>query len=132
MTLEQGAELGPVAYTITRADLVRYAGASGDFNPIHWSDRIAMSVGLPGVLAHGMYTMALAGRAVDSWLSDDQRVVEFAVRFTKPVLVPDDDLGARIDVSGLVKDVSDGRTRIDLTVMCAETKVLGMARAFVA
>lgn len=132
MTLEQGTELGPVGYTITRADLVRYAGASGDFNPIHWSDRIAMSVGLPGVLAHGMYTMALAGRAVDSWLPDDQRVVEFAVRFTKPVLVPDDDQGTRIEVSGLVKDISDGRTRIDLTVMCAETKVLGMARAFVA
>lgn len=132
MSLEPGIELGPLAYTITRGDLVRYAGASGDFNPIHWSDRVAMSVGLPGVLAHGMYTMALAGRAVGSWLVDGQRVVEFAVRFTKPVLVPDDDLGTQIRVSGLVKGVTDGRTRIDLTVMCGEDKVLGMARAFVA
>lgn len=132
MSLETGAELGPLAYTITRSDLVRYAGVSGDFNPIHWSDRVAMSVGLPGVLAHGMYTMALAGRAVESWLDADQRVVEFTVRFTKPVLVPDDELGTQIEVSGLVKDVTDGRTRIDLTVMCGEEKVLGMARAFVA
>ncbi|MDN5855858.1 MAG: MaoC family dehydratase [Actinomycetia bacterium] len=130
--MEQGAELGPITYSITRADLVQYAGASGDLNPIHWSDRVAMSVGLPGVLAHGMYTMALAGRAVETWLGDDQRVVEFAVRFTKPVLVPDDDLGTQIEVSGLVKDVAEERTRIDLTVMCGETKVLGMARAFVA
>lgn len=132
MTLEQGTELGPNTFTITRADLVRYAGASGDFNPIHWSDRVAMSVGLPGVLAHGMYTMALAGRAVDSWLDEGQRVVEFGVRFTKPVLVPDDDLGTQIDVSGQVVDVGEERTRIDLTVMCGETKVLGMARVFVA
>lgn len=132
MSLEPGAELGPLTYTITRADLVRYAGASGDFNPIHYSDRIAMSVGLPGVLAHGMYTMALAGRAVDSWLDEGRRIVEFAVRFTKPVLVPDDELGTEIEVSGLVKDITDGRTRIDLTVMCGDDKVLGMARAFVA
>ncbi|UYM03707.1 MaoC family dehydratase [Solicola gregarius] len=132
MSLEPGSELGPLAYPITRADLVRYAGASGDFNPIHWSDRVAMSVGLPGVLAHGMYTMALAGRAVESWLDDGQQVVEFAVRFTKPVLVPDDEAGTQIEVSGLVKDVTDGRTRIDLTVRCGEEKVLGMARAFVA
>lgn len=132
MTLDEGNELGPLSYAITRADLVRYAGASGDFNPIHWSDRVAMSVGLTGVLAHGMYTMALAGRAVESWLDEGQRVEEFAVRFTKPVPVPDDELGTRIEVSGLVKATDDGRTRIDLTVMCGDDKVLGMARAFVA
>ncbi|UPK75848.1 MaoC family dehydratase [Nocardioidaceae bacterium SCSIO 66511] len=133
MSITEGAELGPISYAITRADLVRYAGASGDFNPIHWSDRVAMSVGLPGVLAHGMYTMALAGRAVESWLDDGQRVAEFAVRFTKPVLVPDDEQGTEIEVAGLVKgDDDDGRTRIDLTVRCGDEKVLGMARAFVA
>lgn len=131
-SLATGDELGPESFTITRADLVRYAGASGDFNPIHWSDRVAMSVGLPGVLAHGMYTMALAGRAVESWLADGQRIAEFAVRFTKPVLVPDEDSGTAIAVAGLVKDTTDdGRTRIDLTVTCGDEKVLGMARAIV-
>ena len=131
MSLQTGAELGPESFTITRADLVRYAGASGDFNPIHWSDRVAMSVGLPGVLAHGMYTMALAGRAVESWLPDGARVDEFAVRFSKPVLVPDDETGTVLDVAGLVKDADGERTRIDLTVTCGDDKVLGMARAFV-
>ncbi|MGH3357615.1 MAG: MaoC/PaaZ C-terminal domain-containing protein [Nocardioidaceae bacterium] len=131
MSLAPGAELGPESFRITRADLVRYAGASGDLNPIHWSDRVAMSVGLPGVLAHGMYTMALAGRAVESWLDDTQWVAEFSVRFTKPVLVPDDDSGTTVEVRGLVSDTTDGRTRIDLTVRCGEEKVLGMAKAFV-
>jgi acyl dehydratase len=131
MSLRTGAELGPESFPITRADLVRYAGASGDFNPIHWSDRVAESVGLPGVLAHGMYTMALAGRAVESWLPDGMRVDEFAVRFSRPVLVPDDDTGTVLGVAGLVKDADADRIRIDLTVTCGGEKVLGMARAFV-
>lgn len=131
MNLQTGAELGPASFTITRTDLVRYAGASGDFNPIHWSDRVAMSVGLPGVLAHGMYTMALAGRAVESWLPEGVRVDEFAVRFSKPVLVPDDDTGTVLDVAGLVNGADGDRVRIDLTVTCGDERVLGMARAFV-
>ena len=85
-------------YRVTRADLVRYAGASGDFNPIHWSDRVATAVGLPGVIAHGMFTMALAGRAVAGWAGDPAAVVEYGVRFTKPVVVPDDDTGAEVVV----------------------------------
>ncbi|MGH3423982.1 MAG: MaoC/PaaZ C-terminal domain-containing protein [Nocardioidaceae bacterium] len=125
-----GADLGPASFTVTRADLVRYAGASGDFNPIHWSDRVATSVGLPGVIAHGMYTMALAGRAVTGWLGADQRIESFGVRFTKPVEVPDDDEGVTVDVSGVAKERDDGgRLRVDLTVRCGEVKVLGMARA---
>jgi acyl dehydratase len=131
MTLEPGQQLTEQHYVVTRADLVRYAGASGDFNPIHWSDRVATSVGLPGVIAHGMYTLALASRAVVTWAGGVDRVVEFGGRFTKPVQVPDDDIGTAVLVSGTVADVTDGLARIDLTVTCEGTKVLGMTRALV-
>ena len=90
-------ELPTQTFRVTRADLVRYAGASGDFNPIHWNDRIATTVGLPGVIAHGMFTMALVGRAVTEWAGAPDAVVEFGVRFTRPVVVPDDDEGTEID-----------------------------------
>lgn len=131
--VEPGAELGPVAYAVTRADLVRYAGASGDFNPIHWSDRVAQSVGLPGVIAHGMYTMALAARAVEEWLGDDQWIETYGVRFTKPVVVPDDDEGVLLQVSGSAREPDESdRIRVDLTVRCGEEKVLGLAHATVA
>jgi acyl dehydratase len=126
--LVSGRTLGPEAFRITRADLVRYAGASGDFNPIHWSDRVARSVGLPGVVAHGMLTMALAGRAVSTWVGDPTRVVDFSVRFTRPVVVPDDDEGTQVDVAGVVVDTGDGGTRIDLTVSCDGRRVLGASR----
>ena len=89
-----GEALEPQTYAVRRADLVRYAGASGDFNPIHWSDRVATAVGLPGVIAHGMFTMALAARAVATW-TDDAEVVELGCKFTNPVVVPDDDAGDR-------------------------------------
>jgi acyl dehydratase len=119
-------------FTVTRGDLVRYAGASGDFNPIHWSDRVATSVGLPGVIAHGMLTMALAGRAVEQWAGGRDRVVEYSVRFSRPVVVPDDDEGVDLEVSGEVADTSDdGLTRIDITCTSQGQKVLGMARAVV-
>src|SRR3954451_4166782 len=98
-----GTELPEQVFRITRADLVRYAGASGDFNPIHWSDRVATGVGLPGVIAHGMFTMALAGRAVATWTGDPGAVVDFSVRFAKPVLVPDDDAGTEVTVAGAVR-----------------------------
>ena len=117
-------------YTVTRADLVRYCGASGDFNTIHWSDRIAKSVGLPGVIAHGMFTMALAGRAVAAWAGAPDAVVEFGVRFTRPVPVPDTDEGTEVVISGVIKEVTDeGLTRIELTATCHGEKVLSMARA---
>lgn len=126
-----GTELGPLTYVVTRADLVRYAGASGDFNPIHWSDRVAHEVGLPGVVAHGMFTLALAGRAVAKWAGGTERVVELGARFTKPVLVPDDEHGATVEVTGTVAAAEDGLMRIDLTVTSAGAKVLGQARALV-
>ncbi len=129
--LRVGQELPPQAFRVTRADLVRYAGASGDFNPIHWNDRTAVSVGLPGVIAHGMYTMALAGRALTTWVGDPGAVVEYGVRFTKPVVVADDDVGAEVVVAGSVRSASPGLAQVDLTVTCDGVKVLAQARATV-
>jgi acyl dehydratase len=128
----EGSELEPQEYAIRRADVIRYAGAAGDFNPIHWSDRVAASVGLPGVIAHGMLTMALAGRAVSTWAGGSEAIREFGVRFTKPVVVPDDDQGTVLRVSGVVSQIrDDGTARIDITATNAGQKVLGAARAFV-
>jgi acyl dehydratase len=132
MDLEVGTELPEQTYRVTRADLVRYAGASGDFNPIHWNERVATSVGLPNVIAHGMFTMALAGRAVTAWTGDPAGLVEYQVRFGRPVVVPDDDAGAEVTVRGKVGAVlEDGRARVDLTVTSAGQKVLSLARAVV-
>jgi acyl dehydratase len=117
-------------FTVTRLDLVRYCGASGDFNTIHWNDRIAKSVGLPGVIAHGMYTMALAGRAVTAWAGAPDAVVEFGVRFSRPVPVPDTDEGTEVVISGVIKEVTDdGLTKLELTATCGGEKVLSLARA---
>lgn len=125
-------ELAPQTFRVTRADLVRYAGASGDFNPIHWSDRIATGVGLPGVIAHGMFTMALVGRAVTTWAGAADAVVEFSVRFSRPVPVPDTDEGTDVVVSAAVKEVTDeGHTRLSLTATCNGDKVLSMAQALI-
>jgi acyl dehydratase len=124
-----GAELPEQRYRVTRADLVRYAGASGDFNPIHWSDRVATSVGLPGVIAHGMYTLALAARALDTWAGEPGRVRELGCKFTKPVVVPDDDAGAEVLVRGTVKNVTGEGVQVALEVTCGGEKVLGMPRA---
>ena len=127
-----GTELPERTFPVTRADLVRYAGASKDFNPIHWSDRVATAVGLPGVIAHGMLTMALAARAVTEWTGDPAALVEYQVRFGRPVVVPDDDAGADVVVRGRVAGVGDdGRARIDLTVTSSGEKVLSLARAVV-
>ena len=124
-----GDSLPEQTYTVTRADLVRYAGASGDFNPIHWSDRVASSVGLPGVIAHGMFTLALAARALDTWAGETGRVRELGCKFTKPVIVPDDDTGAQVRVRGTVKQVTDDAVHISLEVTCGDDKVLGAPRA---
>lgn len=129
-----GWEVGDVLpermYVLTRADLVRYAGASGDFNPIHWSDRVATAVGLPGVIAHGMLTLALAGRAVAEW-TDHAEVLELGSKFTQPVVVPDDDTGVEVRVAGTVKTVEDDRVTLALEVTSGGAKVLGMPRAVV-
>ena len=126
--LTAGAVLEPRAFRVTRADLVRYAGASGDFNPIHWSDRVATSVGLPGVIAHGMFTMALAARAVAEW-TDGAEVVELGCKFTNPVVVPDDDEGVEVTFGATVKAVADGLVTLALEVTCGDQKVLGMPKA---
>ena len=131
MTWEPGSALPAREYAVTRADLVRYAGASGDRNPIHWSDRVATSVGLPGVIAHGMYTMALAARAVESWAGEPGRVRELGCKFTKPVVVPDDDAGVVVRVAGTVTRVEDGAATLALEVTCGGQKVLGMPKAVI-
>jgi len=119
------------SFKVTRADLVRYAGASGDFNPIHYSDRVATAVGLPGVIAHGMFTMALGARVLSDWLGDPARLLSDSVRFTKPVVVPDDDIGATVDFEIVSIPGEEGTARVDLTARCGEDKVLGRARATV-
>ena len=129
---EPGTELPPRQYQVTRRDLVRYAGASGDFNVIHWNERVARSVGLPDVIAHGMLTMALAGRFLTEWAGDPGAVTEFGVRFSAPVVVPDDDKGATVEVAGTVTERLDGhRVAIDVTARTDGTKVLTRARAVV-
>ena len=113
-------------------DLVRYAGASGDFNPIHWNQRFALGVGLPDVIAHGMFTMATAARAVTDWIGDPGAVVEYGVRFTKPVVVPDDDTGAFLVVDAVVGEKRDDNlVRVDVSARSGDDKVLGMARMVV-
>jgi acyl dehydratase len=130
--LHEGAEIAPRQYQVTRRDLVRYAGASGDFNPIHWNQRVAEEVGLPGVIAHGMLTMALAGRIVTDWLGDPARVVEYGVRFTRPVVVPDPG-GAIVEITAVIGAVDDaaGTARVDVTARFEGQTVLGKARATV-
>jgi acyl dehydratase len=129
----EGDELPPLQVRVTRADLVRYAGASGDFNPIHWSDRAAREAGLPGVVAHGMLTMALATRLVTDWAGNPGAVVDCSVRFTRPILVPDDNDGALLELSGKVAKRRDNRTVVvAITARAAGQMVLGQATATVA
>ncbi|MEU0069635.1 MaoC family dehydratase [Streptomyces sp. NPDC006332] len=130
--VEVGTELPAQSFPVTRDTLVRYAGASGDFNPIHWNEKFAKEVGLPDVIAHGMFTMAEAIRVVTDWTGDPGAVVEYGVRFTRPVVVPNDDQGATIEVSGKVAvKLDDNTVRVDLTATSAGQKVLGMSRAVV-
>jgi acyl dehydratase len=127
-----GTELPVVSYPVTRLSLVKYCGASGDFNVIHWNERIARSVGLPNVIAHGMFTMAQAGRYVTDWAGDAGALVEFGVRFSAMVPVPDDDTGATIEVSGTVEEKLDGNlVAVALTARSGDAKVLTRARAVV-
>lgn len=130
--VEAGNELPAVSYPVSRLSLVKYCGASGDFNFIHWNERIAKAVGLPDVIAHGMFTMAQAGRFVTDWAGPQATVVEFGVRFSSMVVVPDQDNGASIEVSGQVEEkLPDNRVAIALTARAADTKVLTRARAIV-
>ncbi len=125
--LEIGTVVAERTVHLTREDLVRYAGASGDFNPIHFRDDVATRVGLPGVLAHGMLTMGLAVETIVGWLGDSGRILEYGVRFTRPVVV-DAESGADLTVVAKVGAVDDEVARIDLTVSFADTVVLGKAQ----
>jgi acyl dehydratase len=135
--LTAGQDIGSRTVEVTRTDLVKYAGASGDFNPIHWNEAFATSVELPGVIAHGMFTMGAAVQLVTDWAGDPAAVVDFQTRFTKPVLVTDttgtDEPGATIEVSGAIGklDADAGTARVDLTVVSAGQKVLMKAQAVV-
>lgn len=127
MSLEVGAVVAERTVHLTREDLVRYAGASGDFNPIHYNDAVAERVGLPGVLAHGMLTMGLSVETVVEWLGDSGRILEYGVRFTRPVVV-DAENGADVTVVAKVGAVDDEAIRLDLTVSHDGTTVLGKAQ----
>jgi acyl dehydratase len=131
--VEPGTEIPPTRYQLKRVDLVKYAGASGDFNIIHWNERVATQVGLPNVIAHGMLTMAQAGKFVTEWAGGDPgAVVEFRVRFSAMVPVPDDDEGATVEVSGKVgKKLGDNKVEVDLTARSGDAKVLSRSRAIV-
>src|SRR3954468_6629141 len=130
--VEIGTTLPEQSFPVQRLNLVMYCGASGDFNIIHWNERIATSVGLPNVIAHGMFTMAEAGRVVTDWVGDPGAVVEYGVRFSSPVVVPDDDKGATLEVSGTVAEKLDGnRVAVDLDARVGDSQVLAKARAVV-
>jgi acyl dehydratase len=129
-TLEVGQEIGSIEILLTRDSLVRYAGASGDFNPIHYRDDIAKAVGLDGVLAHGMLTMGSAVQVAVDWVGDPGRIIDYGVRFTKPVFVDATD-GAVLKVSGKIGeiDAENSVVRIDITAIAADLAVLGKAQA---
>lgn len=127
-----GDALPPLSAQLRRVDLVRYAGASEDFNPIHWNQRVATSVGLPDVIAHGMLTMATAGRIVTDWAGDPGAVRELGARFTRPVVVPDDDEGATVEVTATVTEKLDDRqVRVTIVATFQGATVLGKAQALV-
>lgn len=127
-----GTEIPAREFPVRRLDLVRYCGASGDFNVIHWNERIAKAVGLPNVIAHGMFTMATAARLVTDWQGDPGAVLEYRVRFSRPVVVPDDDDGATLTVSGVVEEVLDGnRAVIGVRAATPDGDVLTGARLVV-
>ena len=130
--LEVGQSIGSIEFLLTRDSLVRYAGASGDFNQIHYRDDVAQAVGLPGVLAHGMLTMGAAVQVAVNWIGDAGRIADYQVRFTKPVVVDPRD-GAVLVVSGKigVLDAEARTARVDLSAIFNETAVLGKAQAVV-
>ena len=130
--LTVGQSIGTRSIAVTRAHLVHYAGASGDRNPIHWNDRFAREVGLPGVIAHGMFTMGQAVQVVTDWVGDPGAVVDYGVRFARPVPVPDPGV-ATVEVEGTVGavDVDAGTARVDLTVTVEGARVLAKAQVLV-
>ena len=130
--LTVGQEIGSDTFSFTRDSLVKYAGASGDFNPIHYRDDFAKSVGLDGVLAHGMLTMGAAVQVAVNWIGDSGKVIDYGVRFTKPVFVPADGK-AEVVVTGKIGaiDLESGTVRVDLSAISSEVAVLGKAQAVI-
>ena len=127
-----GDKIGPTTFPIQRINLIMYCGASGDFNVIHWNERIATAVGLPNVIAHGMFTMAQAARVLTDFVGDPSRVIDYGVRFTKPVPVPDDDIGTAVEVTGTVSEKrDDGTIVVDLNATANGVDVLGKARGII-
>lgn len=124
-----GQVLPELRVKVTRSTVVRYSGASTDFNEIHFSDRHARAIGLPGVVAHGMWTMGAGLKLVTDAVGDPGRVLSYFVRFTRPVVVTDTDEGAEVVYSGQVTEVADGIAKIALTATCGDDAVLGAARA---
>ena len=132
MSYTVGQEIPPLQVQVTREQLVRYAGAALDFNPIHWNERLAKDVGLPDVIAHGMLTMALGGRLITEWLGDPGKLLDYSCRFTRPVVVPDGDEGALVEFSGKIREVrDDGTARVDITAKFDGRTVLGKATAVI-
>lgn len=130
--LEVGQEVATQSFEISRDSLVRYAGASGDFNPIHYRDDFAQAVGLPGVLAHGMLTMGLSVQPVVSWIGDSAKVVDYGVRFTKPVLVPATGVATLVVKATVAQlDEENQKARLDLMTTFEENTVLGKAQVWV-
>lgn len=124
-----GDQLPELRVPITRAGIVRYSGASTDFNEIHFSDRHAQAIGLPGVVAHGMWTMGAGLRIVTDWIGDPAKVVEYFVRFTRPIVVPDTDDGVEVIYNAEVRDITDGVATLTITATCGDEAVLGAAKA---
>jgi acyl dehydratase len=127
-SVEVGTALPPLTVHLTRADLVRYAGAATDFNPIHYSERFAAQIGLPGVIAHGMLTLGVGLRVVTDWTGDPGRILSAFTRFTKPVIVPDDDSGAEVTYSATVTAMDSEVATVSIEAVCDGQKVLGATR----
>lgn len=127
--VSQGQELPELRVRVTRSRVVRYSGASTDFNEIHFSDRHAQRLGLKSVVAHGMWTMGAGLKVVTDWIGDPARVLAYQVRFTRPVFVPDTDEGTEIVYTATVSEVADGVAKVAITATCGEEAVLGAARA---
>lgn len=131
MSFEVGLELPAKTFKVTREDLIRYAGASLDFNKIHWNERVAKAVGLPNVIAHGMFTMGKCIQIVTDWIDNPAKVVDYQVRFASPVVVPDDDDGATVEVTAKIIESTDNKIKIDIQARSDGAKVLGKAVAIV-
>jgi acyl dehydratase len=130
--IEVGTTIPRRSYQLKRVNLVKYAGASGDFNIIHWNERVATAVGLPNVIAHGMLTMAQGGKFVTEWVGDPGAVLDYGVRFSAMVPVPDDDEGATVEISGkVIKKLGDSKVEVDLSARSGDSKVLSRSRAVV-